>query len=560
MTQQDTVQTQKTGAPPAEVAAETGAAPARSRGGKLLIGRIMLVSAFLIPFIWLSILRVTVIKTGENSQDALYHATMAKLGPEVYAAKNFPWAQMSVWKDNFADKELLYHAGIDAIFSIQKMFGSALNPPFHIVALFYSALAILGCLFAVRRLGVRPLYILFGSALFSIIVPNYTFRLSVLRPHVLAIAYLTFATGLLAKGSFRFRLICIGALSLCFAWSYSNPHFIVIVPLVFALARVKNGKWKELLLPALSLGCVLLGLLVHPQFPNSFFIWKVQSWDALIAPMLSNIRLAKPSEMLPPSFGFNKTVSPLYLIAWCNLMMFTRLLERKGLRRLDPNIIALTVLSSAFTAGILVAARSIEYAGPFGAIAFLHLLEQMTREGFRLPLSRFRWGVPAELTVLCIVLGIHSSYCFRRDCPHTLVQPLPKMTEFLRENVPAGMPVVNLDWSDFPALFYNDHDHLWQWGMDPMFSYLSNPLRTLLLTATTPGPNFGGAPPYARDVCNAFHAKYAVLLWPRASQASYLRGHGWKIVKEFTEKGKEEGWIFALDERVFKPTSGPTGL
>ena len=560
MTQQDTVQTQETGTPSAEAVTETAAASVRTRGNKLRIGRLMLVAAFLIPFIWLGILRVTVIRTGENSQDALYHAMMAKLGPEVYAAKSFPWAQMSVWKDSFADKELLYHAGIDAIFSLEKLFGAALDPPFHIVALFYSALAILGCLFAVRRLGVRPLYILSGSALFAIIVPNYTFRLSVLRPHVLAIAYLTFATGLLAKGSFRFRMICIGVLSLFFAWSYSNPHFIVIVPLVFALARVKDGKWKELLPPVLSLGCVMLGLLVHPQFPNSFFIWKVQSWDALIAPMLSNIRLAKPSEMLPPSFGFNKTVSPLYLITWCNLMMFTRLLERKGLRKLDPNIIALTVLSSGFTAGILMAARSVEYAGPFGAIAFLYLLEQMTREGFRLPLSRFKWGVPAELAVLCVALGIHSSYCFRRDCPHTLVQPLPEMTAFLRENVPAGIPVVNLDWSDFPALFYNDHDHLWQWGMDPMFSYLSNPRRTLMLTATTPGPNFGGAPPYARDVCNAFHSRYAVLLWPRASQANYLREHGWKLVKEFTEPGKEEGWIFALDERVFKPMSGPTGM
>ena len=80
----------------------------------------MLVFAFLIPFVWLSTLRVTVMKTGENSQDALYHAMMAKLGPAVYAAKEFPWTQMSVWKDHFADKELLYHAGLNIIFAIEK--------------------------------------------------------------------------------------------------------------------------------------------------------------------------------------------------------------------------------------------------------------------------------------------------------------------------------------------------------------------------------------------------------------------------------------------------------
>ena len=513
----------------------------------------MLVFAFLIPFVWLGALRICVMKTGENSQDALYHAMMAKLGPGVYAAKEFPWTQMSVWKDRFADKELLYHAGINVIFAIEKAFGSALNPPFHVAALFYSALAILGCLFAARRLGVRPLYLLLGAPLFSVIVPNYTFRLSVLRPHILSIAFLTFTAGLLAKGSFRFRLAVVGVLSFCFAWSYSNPHFIVIIPLIFAVSRLKSGGWRELWLPVLSLGGVLLGLLLHPQFPNSFVIWKVQSWDALIAPMMAGVRLSKPSEMLAPRFGFNRTAAPLYLMAWCILMMFVRLLERKGFRKIDPNIVAITVLAGGFTAGIFVAVRTVEYAGPFVAIAFLLLLEHMTREGFHLPLHKFKWGVPGLLAALSVGLGIYSSYYFRKECPQVIVQPLPKITAFLKENVPAGCPVVNLDWSDFPALFYNDTDHLWQWGMDPMFSYSKDPRRTLLLTSTTPGL---GGDPYPEDVYKAFGSKYAVLLWPRISQASYLYDHGWKIVQSYLELGEEEGWIFALDERLLYPQPG----
>jgi hypothetical protein len=527
--------------------------PGRPRAGIGRAGRIMLVFAFLIPFVWLGVLRVTVMKAGENSQDALYHAMMAKLGPGVYAAKEFPWTQMSVWKDHFADKELLYHAGLNVIFAIEKAFGAALNPPFHTAALIFSSLAILGCIFAARRLGVRPLYLLLGAPFFSVIVPNYTFRVSVLRPHILSIAFLTFTTGLLAKGSFRFRLTVVGILSFCFAWSYSNPHFIVIIPLVFALTRLKSGGWRELWLPVLSLGGVLLGLTLHPQFPNSFVIWKVQSWDALIAPMMAGIRLAKPSEMLTPHFGFNKTVSPLYLMAWCDLMMFMRLTERKGLWKIDPNIIAVTVLAGGFTAGIFVAARTVEYAGPFVAIAFLLLLEHMTREGFRLHPGWFRWGLPFLLALLSLGLGVYSSHYFRKECPQVLVRPLPNIVAFLKENVPAGKPVVNLDWSDFPALFYNDNDHLWQWGMDPMFSYSRDPGRTLLLTSTTPGL---GGDPYPEDVYRAFNTKYAVLLWPRIAQASYLYEHGWKIVKSYTEPGEEEGWVFALDERLLYPQPG----
>ena len=552
MDQQNTAQQQTTGPTPYAIPEETQYTSPRRKTSYL--GYAMLLFAFLIPVLWLGTLRLTVMKTGENSQDALYHAMMAKMGPRVYATKQFPWTQMSVWKDHFADKELMYHAGLNAIFSVEKLFGADPDPPFHAAALLYSALAILGCVFAAWRLGVRPLYILAGSPFFSVIVPNYTFRLSVLRPHVLSIAFLTFTTGILAKGTFRFRLIATCVLSFCFAWSYSNPHFIVIIPLVFALARVKDGEWRELLLPALSLGGVLLGLTIHPQFPNSFIIWKVQSWDALITPMMAGIRLSKPSEMLSPHFGFNRTVAPLYLIAWVSLMMFIRLAERKGFRKLEPNLISLTILAGGFTVGILVAARSVEYAGPFVAIAFLLMLEHMTRENlFPSPSRGSQETVACLMAVLSLILGVYSSHYFRKECPQVLVQPLPNITEFLRKEAPAGTPVVNLDWSDFPALFYNDQDHLWQWGMDPMFSYAYNPRQTMLLTSTMPGL---GGDPFPEDVYRTFGTKYAVLLWPRVAQASYLYEHGWKIVKSYLEPGKEEGWIFALDERLLYPQPG----
>ena len=82
MTQTHLPETPQTGAPAPEDSA-------RPRAGLGRAGRIMLVFAFLIPAVWLGALRICVMKTGENSQDALYHAMMAKLGPGVYAAKQF---------------------------------------------------------------------------------------------------------------------------------------------------------------------------------------------------------------------------------------------------------------------------------------------------------------------------------------------------------------------------------------------------------------------------------------------------------------------------------------
>lgn len=518
------------------------------------IRHLFLFLAFFMPFLWMSVLRVTTFSVGENSQDGLYHAAMAELGPSVYMSKHFDWAQTSIWYKHFSDKELLYHASMDLLFRFEHLFGIAVQPPFHFAALFYIALAIGGFLYAGCKLRIRSELLFAGSLLFSLIVPTFTFRLSLLRPHVLSIACLMFTTGLMVHKSFRFRLFAISILSFFFAWTYSNPHFIVIVPLVFSsIHAFKNdGGKRELLIPLVSFVAVMLGLIIHPQFPNSFLIWKTQSWDALISPMQANANLSKPMEMMPPSFGFHKSTFPFYLMFWLCVIMFCRISERIGFTKINWHLFPLAILSSAFTVGTFMAARAIEYAVPFSTLFFLLLIEEFLNAKIIPFFSRFKYAMVTFLLIASVSVAFFSTSRFRRDCPQVISTPIPQLTAYLAEHVPAKTPVINLDWSDFPILFYYDRNHYWQWGMDPMFSYINDPKRTMMLTKTRPGH---GGQTYPQDLYQAFGCKYAVILWPRVPHASSLYEAGWKLVKAFTEKGKEEGWIFALDERSLHPTS-----
>ena len=249
--------------------------------------RMFLILAFVIPMLWLVFVRMEGMPDGETANDAYYHIAMAERGPAVFTAKKFPALELSVWRDHFADKELLYHFMLCGLVRLQKIFVPVLHAPFHFPAFVFITLLILSLLFAMKRFGVSPPLYLPMTMLALMSAPNVMFRVLMLRPHVFSLTLMLVLCGLLARGSLRWKTGWALVISLVYTWSYSNPQFIVIPVLFFALSDLPANGWKSLLPAAGAVLGVFLGLLIHPQFPNSFIIWKVQSIDALFGPLLS---------------------------------------------------------------------------------------------------------------------------------------------------------------------------------------------------------------------------------------------------------------------------------
>ena len=146
---------------------------------------------------------------------------------------------MSIWNDRFADKELLFHGALWVVHGVQKLLHLPTGAPFNIPSLLLIAAALLAFIFAMRRMGVSPPLIMTFAILMPLISANFMFRLIMMRPHVLSIAFLLVTCALLSKGTLRFRMIAAGVISFIYAWTYSNPQFIVIPAFVFALAYRK---------------------------------------------------------------------------------------------------------------------------------------------------------------------------------------------------------------------------------------------------------------------------------------------------------------------------------
>ena len=497
--------------------------------------RIFLLLAFVIPMLWLGFVRIQGMPDGETANDAYYHIAMAERGPSVFTAKKFPALELSVWRDTFADKELLYHFMLCGLVKLQKIFMPVIEAPFHFPAFVFLAVLVASFLFAMKRFGVSPPLYLPMTMLAMMSAPNVTFRMLMLRPHIFSLTLMLVLCGLLARGSLRWKLGWSLGISLLYTWSYSNPQFIVIPVLFFAVADIRTCGWKSLLLAAAALLGVFLGLLIHPQFPNSFIIWKVQSVDALFGPLLSDgargmKTLMPPLEMMSPGVVWNRNALPMYAFVYLNFLIFARLIARLGWKNIPPHFYAVGGLSLLFTGGTFMVLRTIEYAGPFAGLFGALVWSMALREKIFLP-GTDRPKKFCLILTLAVFLPAGAAALMNISYAGSITPPAKGIGAWMERNLPDRALVVNLSWGDFPSLFHANRKQVFLWGMDPEFSVAADPKRTrrieqLLLNHRELTP---------RRFAAVTGADYAVLLAKREKFVDFLKSLGWHTVYEASD-------------------------
>ena len=451
---------------------------------------------------------------------------------------------MSIWNNHFADKELLFHGALWGLRGIQKLLHLPTGAPFHLQSFLLIAGVLLAFIFTMRRMGISPPFIMIFTILLPFISANFMFRFMMMRPHVLSISFLLATCALISKGSLRFRIGCAGILSFLYAWTYSNPQFIVIPALAFAFAYFRRDSMKVFWIPAAALAGVMLGLLIHPQFPNSFIIWKVQSFDALFGPIFTDNLQKVSSEMLPmemlaPKFRWHKSMFPFYIFTYLALLCFCRLAIRRSWSAIPPEIKAVGFLAVFFTGGMFVALRTVEYAVPFTVLFGALVFQEAFHANALLPLRSKPQKMFLVYTLIAIVLGVISSGLNLLLTP-AMVHPSVEIGKWMRENIPPETTVVNLNWGDFPTIFHANDRNYYLWGMDPVFSFAQDgrharEVEKLLL-------NIERIRNSDKLLGRLTNAKYAVLLAKRENFVNLLKRNDWKTVYE-----AKDGAVFLLE-------------
>ncbi len=420
-------------------------------------------------------MRVVTIHSGnENSHDTFYHVTMADIGPAYYTAKKLPVLTLSYWNENFSDKELSFHLLLSGIRKTMEVTGQPTGAPFHLEYLIFAILLIASFVLTCKYFRIENIYLY--TLLLVGISPFFTTRLLVLRPHLLAISLVLLSCVLFDKVD-RWKNVWIPLLlGFVMAWSYSNPHFILLSAVTFAF--VKFGKnWKlALLIPVMAVIGIILGFTLHPQFPNTFINWKIQCVDVMLISLNRSSPVRLGYELCPGNFNFFVEHFMLFVLLIINSAMLCFYLKNKKFVNADKAVIAMYFMGLISYLGIFLAVRAVEYASPFALLTIGMLVREYNKEEV-LSLSEKTKKIifVSSIALVMIITGWAGNNYYIRAKNHDVKPPMHFAQWLVDRKIPPGTVIGNINWSDFPTLFYAAPGYRYLAGIDPMFAYFKAP-------------------------------------------------------------------------------------
>lgn len=431
--------------------------------------------AVVLPFLFLCWVRTEAVKPRtELEPDSFYHVMMADLFPEACVAKTFPHLTLSIWKEHFYDKELAFHMILSVIRRYAQMTGLNLSPPFHLPALLFGLLTVSAFFIVACLLRIPRVYLFVW--LFVAISPFFTYRLLMLRPHHLALIFmLTYCLFLCrmndAKGAWKSVFFGFAA-----AYAYSQPHFLLLPALVYACLRWKERPQLLYMLPLSLIAGIIAGFTLHPQFPNTFIGWKVQSIDVIMQSLFERAHVYTGVELLPPDAQVLLENFGVYLLVALNAAGFHRLWKECGRRKLPVETVFFFVLQAVTVAGTFISRRAMEYACPFSILATGLVIRDWMDAGFFQEWAKKRLKLARDgLTVAAAILLLISGTIGIRNLRQWEFPELHGFSEWAGRSLPDGTVIANLIWGDFGMLFYSAPQFKYLMGLDPMFGYAYAP-------------------------------------------------------------------------------------
>ena len=437
----------------------------------------------------------------EADPDCFYHAKIVELGPSAFLARKFPALSQTTWAEHFSDKELGFHLILWLVTKVGAALGAENTFPFHYQVVFFDFLLLLAFNFLLWRQKFKHPWIY--TLLLVNVLPIMTYRLLFLRAYLLSMAISTIVlAAFLEKGFYTNRrrwwfLLGIGIL---ISWSYSSPHLILLTALPFALAEAAaTRRWKPLLMtPACLLGGIVLGMTVHPQFPNTFLMFKIQCIDVVLAFFLN-------LEPMPIRGGQEFYVRTWHM-AWVygggyylplvgSLIAWLVLRKRQGLpfQRQNFRLAGLLLLTVITYFASLFVFRVAEYA-LVPLVVFLAVLAAALDKSSEVPLLELPetstaapplpWGTigAAGMAIACLLLNCWQAI----NLPPQGFGNVPcyGIAQWAEKNkLPPGTAIANLSWGDFPMLYYAMPQYCYTYGIDPTFCWKQNPKALMCVAA-----------------------------------------------------------------------------
>ncbi|MFH2105608.1 MAG: hypothetical protein ABII72_05255 [Parcubacteria group bacterium] len=409
-------------------------------------------------------------------QDAYYHAKTAQLIAEKgELLQSFPWLQFTILKDQFVEHHLLLHLILIPFVTIL--------PPIlggKIAAVLFAALMSGTFYWLLQKLEVKcpllwSMLLLFSSSAFI-------FRLNLLRAQSLALIMLWLGIYAIVKQKKLLLLI----IAFFYVWLFDGFFFLGLVTLAYFFANTISNpkKSKQILHSLIPLGLFIVGvlasILLNPYFPDNvrhlfFHLYRVALHNSF-----SNLPVG--GEWTPASpFDLLKTSWPVLILYFTALTVTTAQLLNKRLGLPKKIDYFLLITTSGFLGLTLVAQRLIEYSAPFIVLLAAVVLGdfwQKNHSRFKNLLAQIRAKKKLKMSAAIIIIVALTGYGGyfmvdniknMRHYTKSYQAGFAEAATWLENNTPAQSTIFQVDWSDFPSLFFYNSDNYYVGGLDPNF-------------------------------------------------------------------------------------------
>jgi hypothetical protein len=288
---------------------------------------ILLIASTLISFALLIFLRISNVYPGADyGVDVYYHVKAGDLFPYFATTKVFPWTEMSVWKTHFYDKELGFHLIIYILRHIAALLGISSQAPFNFVSICFSGFIL--CMFSVWGYFKCRKSAFILAPLLVFISPVFIQKLIIIRPALISIILFSITIFILiSESSFKRKIFYIFIMGWLYALCYSVPHIILLPLFIYFISRLfrkgTKGNLKYILFPCFGAIGILVGLTIHPQFPNTYLNWYIQGFQVVLKMFgLSSSEVGLGSGMLAPSASVIRQNILVFILLLINVVLF----------------------------------------------------------------------------------------------------------------------------------------------------------------------------------------------------------------------------------------------
>ncbi len=396
--------------------------------------------------------------------DGYYHIKYAWLLRERGIFQEFPWAQFSLWTDNFSDKEFLFH-----VLLIPFTFFPDLVTGVKHAAVVFAALFIVSfnLILRLHRVPLRYLWVV----LLLVAGDVFLFRLHLPRPHLLSMTFMLW----MVHATVRQRYTLLAILSFLYAQSYTAIHMPLVLGIIFCAGQLlmrERVSWRSLVVPLLA---VLVSILISPFFPNNLVVFYVQNFELAWQQLFWDINLFQGSELKPMPTRYFLTYNLPLLLPFMGALYLAVLYPSRTSRE-SKHLLA---MAAAFIVMTMVSKRFVEYSYPVGLLfCACYCRDRWPELSWRALWSRTKLKTAictALIAATATISGVFSYRNMHRDLSRVKPSRYEKGAEFLQQNTPPDSTVFTCDWDDSPELFYFNHHNRYMIFMDPLFMYSWSP-------------------------------------------------------------------------------------